>query len=224
MLIIMKNRDVQCFLQSFFNFKTAWCRNIFQIDPSKHGSNTNNRLNNFFCIFCIECNRKCIDISKLFEQKCLSFHHRKTCRRSDISQSQYRRAISHHSDHIVFSCQFINLRRIFNNSQACFCNSWCICKRKIFPIRNGHARNDFYFSFELSMVSNGIHIKLSQIRIYIINMFIECLCILHLASIKRGQKIPRIICCRIDSRHDSIKRWIAYWARWQLWILVRIPQ
>ena len=76
MLVIMKNRNRENFLEAFFNFKTAWSRDVFQIDAAKGWGKMGDGFDNFFCVLRVQTDRNGIDAAKFLKQHAFSFHYR----------------------------------------------------------------------------------------------------------------------------------------------------
>ena len=113
MLIIMHDRDIELCLESIFDLKTSWGREIFEINPSKCESDVFDGLYNLFGILCREYDRKRIDSSKFLKEYTLSLHDRESCQRSDISQSEDGRSIRDHRNGIGFESIEIGIFWIF---------------------------------------------------------------------------------------------------------------
>ena len=67
MLIIMHDRDVELCLESIFDLKTSWSREIFEINPSKCESDIFDSLDNLFGILGREYDREGINSSKFLK-------------------------------------------------------------------------------------------------------------------------------------------------------------
>lgn len=107
-LIIVKYGDIKLSLESLLDFKTSRSRDIFEINSSKYRSNILDSFDNFFGVLCIKHDRKCIESCKLLKESTFSFHHGKSCFRSNVSKPKYCRAIRNNSNGICFERVVIN--------------------------------------------------------------------------------------------------------------------
>jgi len=66
MLVIVKDGNAKV-LQSLFNLKAAWRRNILEIDAAENGRYTPNGFDDLFGVLCIDTDGPGIDPGKLFK-------------------------------------------------------------------------------------------------------------------------------------------------------------
>ena len=147
----MKNRNREHFLETLFNFKTAWGRDIFQIDAAKCWGKMDDSLNNFFCVLRIQTDRNSIDTAKFLKQHTFSFHHRHCGQRSNIAKSKHSASIRDHGNSIGFHSVYISIFWIFCDKFARFCYARCIGNRQIFSGFYGRFCNSFQFPMPFFM-------------------------------------------------------------------------
>ena len=72
----MKHWNVHPLAANFFDDKTIWRFNIFQIDRTECRLQRADDISQFFGVCFIQFDIKAIDIGKFFKQNRLAFHHR----------------------------------------------------------------------------------------------------------------------------------------------------
>ena len=84
-LVIVKDWNVQLFLQALFNLKAARGGYVFQVDSAESRLDVLHRPHNLVRVFCAQTNRKRIHARELFEEHRLAFHHRHRRRRPYVA-------------------------------------------------------------------------------------------------------------------------------------------
>ena len=124
----MKYRDIEPFLERRFYLECAGRLDVFEVDTTECGLQGRDNFNQLFRILFIDFNIENIDISKLFEQYALAFHHRLGRQWPNIAQAQYGRPIADDSDQVTPGGYFAHGRRVFINQLACGRYTGRICQ------------------------------------------------------------------------------------------------
>ena len=85
MLVVVHHRNVQLGFQTLFDFETFRSLNVFQVDTSKCGGNSFDRLNETVGIFLIHLNVKYVDTGENLKKQTFSLHDRLACQRTDVA-------------------------------------------------------------------------------------------------------------------------------------------
>ena len=128
MLIIMENRDIQSFLQAFFNFKAAGSADILQVDAAEAGSHPGDRLDDFFRILGIQADGNRVYPSEFLEKYRFPFHNRHGRIGADITQAENRGTVGNHRNGIGLYGIGISSFFIPGNDLAGLCHARSIGK------------------------------------------------------------------------------------------------
>ena len=98
----MEHRNVQRFLQPFFDFKTARRADVLQVDASEARCEPGDGLDDFLRILGVQADGNRVHTGEFLEQDSLSLHDRHGCVGTDVAKAQNRRTVGNHSDGVRF--------------------------------------------------------------------------------------------------------------------------
>ena len=75
-LIVVKDGDVEGFLEPLLNLEAAGSADVLQVDPPEDGLNSGYGVDNDRRVLGVDRNGKGIDSGKVLEEYCFSLHHR----------------------------------------------------------------------------------------------------------------------------------------------------
>ena len=113
----MEDRNTEI-LQRVFDFETARCGDILEINAAKYRLDQPAGLDDLGRILGVEADRPGIDLGEFTEQQRLAFHHWQCRLGADITQAEHGRAVAHHGNRISLDGQFPRLIRILGNDLA----------------------------------------------------------------------------------------------------------
>ena len=148
-LIVMKHRDVEFFLESVFNLKTSRRGDVLEVDTAKGCGDRFYSPDDFIRILCTQTDRKGIDARKFFEQHCLPFHHRHRGRGTNITQAEDRRSVSNNGNGVLLDCQRESFFRILVNCFADARHARRVSHREIGAIFQRHLGDNFDLAAEV---------------------------------------------------------------------------
>jgi hypothetical protein len=93
MLVIMKDRDLQAFLEGLFDDEAFRGLDVLQIDAAEGGFETSDGLDELLGVAFIDLDVENVDVGKLLEEDGLAFHHRLGGEGADGPQAEHRGAV-----------------------------------------------------------------------------------------------------------------------------------
>ena len=118
MLVVMKNRDIEAFLERRLDQECSRGLDVLEIDTAERGFQRGDNFNQFVRVLFVDLDIEDIDICKFLEQHSLAFHNGLGGQRADIAQSQYRRAVADHTHQVASGGYFADSSRILLNQFA----------------------------------------------------------------------------------------------------------
>src|SRR4029078_381842 len=155
----MKHGNVEFFSESFLNLETAWRRDVFEVDPTKHGRDCFHCAHDLVGIFCVETDRKCIDAGEFLEQHRLPFPHPPCRRWSNISETENRSSVCHNRDCIFLDRECEDFFRLLVNRVADASHTCCVRDGKIGASLQRHFGNDFDLAAQVHQKSRIRNLK-----------------------------------------------------------------
>ena len=92
-LIVMKHRNRHRLAQRLFDLKTLRRFDVLQVDAAEGRFQKLAKTDDLFGVFGIHFQVENINVSKALEKHALAFHHRLAGQRSDVAETQHRRAV-----------------------------------------------------------------------------------------------------------------------------------
>jgi hypothetical protein len=130
-LIVVKNRYIEFFLESLLDLETTWRGDVFKIDSAEYSRDCFNSAHDLVRIFRVETDRKGIDAGEFFEQHCLAFHHRQCGCWSNVAETENCCSVCHHCDCVLFDRERENFVGVFVNRVADPGNAGSVSHREI---------------------------------------------------------------------------------------------
>ena len=96
----MENRNIEFFLEPFLDLETARRGDVFKVYAAERSSDRFYGVHNLIRVFRIQTNGKGIYPTEFLKEHCLAFHHRHRRSRSNVAETEYSSAVSHHRDRI----------------------------------------------------------------------------------------------------------------------------
>ena len=123
MLIVMKNRNIQDFLQAFFDFKASGSTDILQIDPAEAGSKIGDSLDDLLCVLGIQTNGNCVDPTEFFKENSFPFHNRHSRIGTDISKTENSASVGNNCHCVCLHGILVSRLLILRNYLTRFCHT-----------------------------------------------------------------------------------------------------
>ncbi len=112
MLIIVHHWDIEFLDQSPLNLEALGGLDVLEVDAAKCWRYRLDRLDELVDVRPIDLNVENIDVGECLEQQALAFHHRLSCKRPDVAQSEHRSAVADHRHQIALGGVLVSVIRI----------------------------------------------------------------------------------------------------------------
>jgi hypothetical protein len=142
-LIVVKDGDVEFFLQSFFDLKTTRRGDVFKIDPAERRRDCFHSAHDLVGVFQVQTDRKRVYAAEFLEQHRLAFHYRQGGCWSNVAETQDRGAVGDDGDGVLFDRQRVGLFGISIYRVADAGDAGSVGHRKIGASFQRHFGNDF---------------------------------------------------------------------------------
>ena len=152
MLIVVEYRDIADFFESAFDFKASWRGNILQIHAAEASGYQGDGVYNGIHVVGAYAERNCVHVAEFLEEGAFALHNGHARLRTDIAQTQHRRAVGYYRDKVGTAREVIAFVYILLNFKAGLCHSRRIGEREILARLHGTARHDFYFALPFVML------------------------------------------------------------------------
>src|SRR5262245_7924471 len=149
MLIVMKHRDIDLVLQPLLDLEAAWCRNVFQVNPTEDRRNALDRIHNDARVFIANADWEGVNASKFFEQGAFPFHDGHGRCRDNVTESPHGSAVRDYGHRIFLDRQIEHVLWLIVNGHTDACHPWGVGHRQIIAIADGSTAVDFDFSTQM---------------------------------------------------------------------------
>ena len=128
-LVVVEHGNLHALPQRALDKKTFRSLNILQVDAAEGRLEACNDLDKLVWILLGNLDVENVDAGKLFEQACLTLHHRFARKRTDVAETEYRGAITDYSNQICSGGEACRLARIRFDREACIGNARRVSQR-----------------------------------------------------------------------------------------------
>ena len=118
MLVVVHNRNIQSFFESFLYVETFGRFDIFKIDTSKCWGYSLYSFAELFRILFRHFDVKNVDTSIYLKEQSFTFHHGLAAHGSYVAKAKYGSAITDNGYQVAFVCIFVHGIRVALNLQA----------------------------------------------------------------------------------------------------------
>ena len=162
MLVVVEDRNVKACTETFFNFKTLRCFDVFQVNSTKGWGDALHKINNFISGPGINTNRETVHPTKLFKQQGLALHNGHCALRTDIAKTEHRGSVADNGNSVFTDGVLMRERRIIFNRSTDASDAWRIGHRQIITIIHWGCADDLNLSVLMHAESSVPPIKNSD--------------------------------------------------------------
>ncbi len=155
MLVVVEDRDVTFLFQLALDLEAAGSRDVFEVDAAEGTGDHVDGLDDGVDIFGLDAKRERVYIAKVLEENTLAFHDRHACFRSDVAKAENGGAVGDDEAHVMTTGQFVALLNVLLDLKAGLRDAGGVRQRKVVLVFRRDGRNDFDFTFPLSVQSEG---------------------------------------------------------------------
>ena len=130
-LIVMEDGNVEFFAQAALDDKTIGRTDILKVDAAPCVANVADRADKVFGIRRVHFNVDTVDIGEAFEEDRLAFHDRLGGHVSQVSETEDRRPIGDHRDHVALGRVVIRLVGVLCDRQHRNCHARTVGQRQV---------------------------------------------------------------------------------------------
>src|SRR5262245_31217908 len=133
-LVVVEYRDIDLVLQPLFDLEAAWCRNVFQVNPTEDRRNALDRIHDDARIFIANADREGINASKFFEQGAFPFHDRHGRCRANVPEPQHGSTVRDYSHGVFLDRQIEHVLWLIINGHADAGYPWGVSHGQVIAI------------------------------------------------------------------------------------------
>ena len=164
-LVVVKDGNVQSFLQPPLDFKAARRGDVFEVDAAQTHREIGNGVDDFLGVLRAQANRVGVNAGKFLEQHRLAFHDGHRGFRADVAEAQHRRAVADYGDGIALDGQLPGFVVLLGDGGTHARHAGRVSHREGVPRRQRHLVLDGNFSAEMqekNLVRNVGHDDILQ--------------------------------------------------------------